>query len=144
MKMSSSVPVIEIALASSILACRPAPRGTAMEAHIPSTVAPTAEVLALNEGERRVRRGTDFPFILKVDGQNGGSRDLVMGYEDVPAGHTIAPHRHLIADEIIFVHAGAGVAEVGDQKTEPAPPMSTEERAAIRARHQWHVANEQP
>ena len=196
MRISRGLHVIEFALAAPVLACHPAPRGASMEAHTPPTVAPTPEVLALTEGERRVRRGagpTAYPFILKVDGQNGGSRDLVMGYEDVPAGRTIAPHRHLIADEIIFVHAGVGMAEVGDQKTpfgpgatiyipknvrvsvhntgtgplsiafffskpgfeaylrdtsvpegQPAPPMSSEERAAIRARHQWHVVYEQP
>jgi quercetin dioxygenase-like cupin family protein len=55
------------------------------------------------------------PFILKVDGRNGGSPDMVMGYEDIPPGQAIAPHRHQTADEIIFVHRGSGVVEVGSQ-----------------------------
>lgn len=39
-------------------------------------------VLQIGEGERRVRRNADKgPFILKVDRQNGGSPELVMGYE---------------------------------------------------------------
>ena len=79
--------------------------------------APKPLVLAADQGERRVRRaqtiGLSSPFILKVDGQNGGSADLVMGYEDIPAGQAIAPHRHQQADEIIFVHRGAGVVELG-------------------------------
>ena len=81
------------------------------------TAAPRPLVLAADQGERRVRRaqtlGLSSPFILKVDGQNGGSSDLVMGYEDIPPGQAIAPHRHLQADEIIFVHRGAGVVELG-------------------------------
>ena len=77
-------------------------------------------VLAREEGERRVRRfGQSAPtFILKVDSRNGGSRDLVMGYEDIPPGRSIPPHRHLMADEIVFVHKGQGAVEVGGLKRE--------------------------
>jgi mannose-6-phosphate isomerase-like protein (cupin superfamily) len=79
--------------------------------------ASTPLVLAVEQGERRVRRaqsvGLSSPFILKVDAQNGGSPDLVMGYEDVPPGQAIAPHQHQQADEIIFVHRGSGVVELG-------------------------------
>jgi len=77
----------------------------------------TPLVLAQNEGERRVRRaqgiGLSAPFILKVDGRNGGSANLVMGYEDIPPGQGITPHRHEVADEIIFVHRGSGIVELG-------------------------------
>ena len=81
---------------------------------------PAPLVLAADEGERRVRRfAVSAPqFILKVDRRNGGSRDLVMGYEDLPPGGVIPPHRHLMADEIIFVHKGAGVVELGERRTE--------------------------
>ena len=77
--------------------------------------APTASPLVLqtSEGERRVRRNVNLPFIIKVDRQNGGARDLVVGYEDIPPGQMIPPHRHLMADEIIFVHGGSGMATVG-------------------------------
>jgi quercetin dioxygenase-like cupin family protein len=40
-----------------------------------------------------------------------------MGYEDVAPGYVIPPHRHLTADEIIFVHRGSGVAILGQQET---------------------------
>jgi oxalate decarboxylase/phosphoglucose isomerase-like protein (cupin superfamily) len=70
-------------------------------------------ILQVDEGERRVRRASNFPFIIKVDRNNGASPDLVMGYEELPVGSVISPHRHLLADEIIFVHRGSGVATVG-------------------------------
>jgi len=74
-------------------------------------------VLQLDEGERRVRRTAGKgPFILKVDRRNGGSPDLVMGYEDIAPGAEIQLHRHLVADEIVFVHRGTGVATLGGRE----------------------------
>lgn len=193
MRIRRAVYLADVVLALTTAACHPARRSTPMMANATPIVAPTPEVLELEQGERRVRRGTTAGAILKVDGQNGGSRDLVMGFERLPPGRTIAAHRHLIADEIIFVHQGSGVAELGDRQTpfgtgatiyipknvrvsihntgsvplaiafffskpgfeayirdttvpegQPAPPMSTEELAAIRARHRWHVVYERP
>src|SRR5438067_2119430 len=93
-----------IALVVVALACRPATRGPSVGASADAVVPPTPLVLELQQGERRIRRrqitGLSTAFILKVDGQNGGSRDLVMGYEDIAPGQSIAPHRHLLADEI--------------------------------------------
>ena len=75
-------------------------------------------VLQEGEGERRVRRNAGKgPFILKVDRQNGGSPDLVMGYEDIAPGAEIQPHTHLVADEILFIHRGAGVATLGGRQS---------------------------
>jgi|SRR5687767_14942902 len=93
----------------------PAPR-------VSSSEAPAARsdglVLQAHEGERRVRRSPGgAPFILKVDRQNGGSPDLVMGYEDLPPGYVIPPHRHLVADEIIFVHQGSGIASLAERES---------------------------
>ena len=78
----------------------------------------TPLVLAIGDGERRVRRLPGAPpFIIKVDPQNGGSPDLVMGYESIAPGDGIAPHRHLLADEILFVHRGQGEVLLGDEVT---------------------------
>jgi len=81
-------------------------------------VTPVPLILAVDEGERRVRRfAVSAPkFILKVDPQNGGSSDLTVGYEDLPPGASIPPHWHKMADEILFVHRGAGVVELGDRQ----------------------------
>jgi len=102
-----------------------APVQPAASAH--SEPAPIARseglILQAGEGERRVRRsradgqpGLTTPFILKVDRRNGGSEHLVMGYEEIAPGQAIRPHRHLLADEIIFVHRGSGVASLGDRQ----------------------------
>ena len=75
-------------------------------------------VLQIGEGERRVRRNAGKgPFILKVDRQNGGSPELVMGYEELAPGAEIQLHRHLVADEILFVHRGEGMASLGGRKS---------------------------
>jgi quercetin dioxygenase-like cupin family protein len=74
-------------------------------------------ILQDGEGERRVRRNAGKgPFIIKVDRQNGGSPDLVMGYEDIAPGAEIQLHRHLLADEILFVHRGGGTASLNGRK----------------------------
>jgi len=75
-------------------------------------------VLQADEGERRVRRNaTKGPFIIKVDRQNGGSPDLVMGYEELAPGAEIQLHRHLVADEILFVHRGSGVVSLDEKES---------------------------
>jgi quercetin dioxygenase-like cupin family protein len=74
-------------------------------------------ILQDTEGERRVRRNAGKgPFIIKVDRQNGGSPDLVMGYENIAPGAEIQLHRHLVADEILFVHRGTGTASLNGRK----------------------------
>jgi mannose-6-phosphate isomerase-like protein (cupin superfamily) len=75
-------------------------------------------VLQAGEGERRVRRNAGkVPFILKVDRQNGGSPDLVMGYEELAPGADIQLHKHLVADEILFIHRGSGVVSLGGRES---------------------------
>jgi mannose-6-phosphate isomerase-like protein (cupin superfamily) len=92
----------------------------------PPTSAAEGLVLGESEGERRMRRprvgGRDasIPVIIKVDGANGGSSQLFMGYEDLPVGEEILPHHHPHADEILFVHRGHGVAMLGDRRAEVA------------------------
>lgn len=108
----------------ALLACGPAPRQDVATPHSGGgAVVPTPLVLGVDEGERWVRRfGVSAPkFIIKVDRRNGGSGDLVMGYEDLPPGAVIPPHRHLMADEIIFVHRGSGVVQLDDRRTEFGP-----------------------
>ena len=128
MRLRHGMYPVAVALIVGVGGYRHAPRGTLAAAHAAEAVPPTPLVLELQQGERRVRRlpmgGASAPFILKVDSQNGGSQDLVMGSEDVAPGRTIAAHRHLLADEIIFVRAGAGVVELGERQT-PFGPGAT-------------------
>lgn len=98
--------------------------GTSISCHAPraapvAALAPQHDGLILQdgEGERRVRRNAGKgPFIIKVDRQNGGSPELVMGYEDIAPGAEIQLHRHLVADEILFVHRGSGTASLNGRK----------------------------
>lgn len=116
-----------MALLLLVLACQPADRATAdraAELEVDRTDVVSAEavdpaplILAADEGERRSWRiGDGIPFLIKVDRRNGGSPSLVMGYEEIPPGVTIPTHRHLLADEIIFVQRGSGLARVGDRE----------------------------
>jgi quercetin dioxygenase-like cupin family protein len=75
-------------------------------------------VLQEGEGERRVRRNVGKgSFILIVDRRNGNSPHLVMGYEDLARGAVIQPHTHLVADGILFIHRGTGVATLGGRES---------------------------
>lgn len=120
--LAISAPLWMVALLASG-SCARAPRQDVATPDGIGAVGPTPLVLAVDQGERRVRRfGVSAPkFILKVDRRNGGSGDLVMGYEDLPPGGVIPPHRHLTADEIIFVHRGSGVVQLDDRRTEFGP-----------------------
>jgi mannose-6-phosphate isomerase-like protein (cupin superfamily) len=85
-----------------------------------SVAAPrTPLILDAKQGERRIRRVMGGALaIIKVDRRNGGSPDLMMGYEEIPPGQMIQAHHHPSMDEIIFVHRGTGIAELGNKTAE--------------------------
>ena len=86
------------------------------------TAARTPLILAAEQGERRIRRVMGGALaIIKVDRRNGGSPALMMGYEEIPPGQAIQPHRHPSIDEIVFVHRGTGAAELGDRTASVGP-----------------------
>jgi len=100
-------------------------------------------ILGADEGERRVRRNVGKgPFILKVDRQNGGSPDLVMGYEDIAPGAEIQPHTHLVADEILFIHRGSGIARLGERESavSSGSTIYPAQRADQRSQHRTRTA----
>ena len=70
-------------------------------------------VLARSEGEARMLRGQK-PMWIKVDPQTLGSRTFTVGMEDIPPGDSIAVHKHLAEDEIVFVHRGEVEVTLGD------------------------------
>lgn len=123
MRYSSSIATIIVLLSSVSLSGSANPPGES-PAPAPRASADKGLILRIDEGERRVRRpkaaglpGLPDPFILKVDRRNGGSLDMVMGYEELAPGQSIRPHRHLTADEIIFVHKGHGHVSLGDRES---------------------------
>jgi quercetin dioxygenase-like cupin family protein len=79
-------------------------------------------VLEKNEGETRVRRplgSLPIPsaeFILKVTPQNSGSKNLVLGTEDIPPGGVIPRHNHLEQDEILLVQTGTAHVTLDDKE----------------------------
>ena len=109
--LATAATITSIAVCCSCNSGRPTP-----------TAVPAAQaeglILQTGEGERRVRRNAGKgPFIIKVDRQNGGSPDFVMGYEDLAPGAEIQPHTHLVADEILFIHRGSGTAKLGGRES---------------------------
>src|SRR5262249_1962214 len=80
-------------------------------------------ILGVSEGERRFRRpppgalsSLTAPFILKIDRANGGAPEFVMLTEDIPPGQAIPAHRHPHSDEILFIHAGTGLASLAGRQ----------------------------
>ena len=118
MHLSPTARILTSGLASAAcIACAgsASPRASTSEV---KTARSEGLVLQIDEGERRVRRNAGKgPFILKVDRQNGGSPDLVMGYEEIAPGVEIQPHTHLVSDEILFVHKGTGVASLDKRES---------------------------
>ena len=85
-------------------------------------------VLQRSDGEARMRRPPPSslstlaaPFLIKVDGRNGGAKDFVIFTEDVPVGQTISPHRHPHSEEVLFIHAGAGTAWLDGKEAKVGP-----------------------
>src|SRR5215510_2686353 len=103
--------------------------------HHPSAFAETANqptgatkltplMLEKNEGERRIWRPVEGlgpqpeNFILKIDPQNGGSKHLVLGTEDLMPGGKIEMHKHPGSDEILFFQNGTAKVTVGSLSRE--------------------------
>ena len=85
---------------------------------------PQPLLLQSSQGEQRVRLprpGVDVQrlprFTVKVDPRNGGSADLLMLTEDMPAGAVIPWHRHLHEDEIVYTENGTIDVRVGNMQS---------------------------
>lgn len=87
-------------------------------------------VLQPSDGEPRLRRpppaalsGIAAPFLIKVDptAKNGSARDFFVFTENVPAGASIAPHKHPHAEELIFIHGGHGTAWLNGREAKLEP-----------------------
>ena len=122
MKAPSTLFLSALGLGSIILACGPRMPQPGVPAHgpaVPPQLASHGAVIPLDGGERRTRRfpGASSEFTIKIDSANGGAPDLVMGYEELAPGAVIPPHRHLMSDEILFVHHGIGIATLGEMDT---------------------------
>jgi quercetin dioxygenase-like cupin family protein len=81
-----------------------------------TTAMSTGLILAPGEGERLVRRQYGFPLIIKVDPANGGSKHMVVGTEEIPAGRSIPVHKHSHADEFIVLQEGTATVTLGTRR----------------------------
>ena len=81
-----------------------------------TTATSTGLILAAGEGERLIRRQYGFPLIIKVDPVNGGSKHMVVGTEEIPAGKSIPVHKHSHADEFIVLQEGRASVTLGARR----------------------------
>jgi quercetin dioxygenase-like cupin family protein len=72
-------------------------------------------ILQSDEGERLVRRQYGYSLVIKVDPRNGGSRQMIVGTEEVPPGKSIPLHKHPHADELLLIQQGSGIATLGSE-----------------------------
>ena len=117
-----------VVLSSTILttACSSLAPGGEHVAHIASKTVPTQSeplILEEGEGERRIHRpppaslsNLTAPLIVKVDRRNRGAPEFVMFTSEIAPGQAIPLHRHPHSDEIIFIHAGTGLASLGGRE----------------------------
>ena len=110
--------LLGIILPAALAGCRPGPPADTAERDAPS---PRPSVIGPAEGERRLLRGGTSPLLIKVDPLTTGSSRLVMATSDLPPGDSIAVHRHLREDEIIFVTRGTGRVQLGKERYDAGP-----------------------
>ncbi|MEO8880144.1 MAG: cupin domain-containing protein [Gemmatimonadaceae bacterium] len=110
-------------MATFIIACSPGRNGCEHERACPAVDQSQPLILNAADGERRLHRpppgslsDLTAPFILKVDRKNGGAPEFVMLTEDIPSGQGISPHMHPHSDEILFIHAGTGLATLAGRQ----------------------------
>jgi hypothetical protein len=85
--MKAMLQIAALAIAVSLIACAHPDKRTAGAAKS------TGLVLQADEGERMTRRW-GLPMTIKIDPVNGGSRQLLVGTEDLPPGQSIPVHKH--------------------------------------------------
>jgi quercetin dioxygenase-like cupin family protein len=96
---------------------------------VPSTrrtdgAAPASQVIFQEaDGEHLVRRAGPMgglPFVIKLDGKVGGSRDLFVFTETLAPGQTIPWHRHDGCEEVMLIEEGGVTVTVGMERKEVA------------------------
>ena len=81
-----------------------------------TTAMSTGLILAAGEGEHLIRRQYGYPLIIKVDPINGGSKHMLVGTEEIPAGKSIPVHKHSHADEFIVLQEGTASVTLGARR----------------------------
>jgi quercetin dioxygenase-like cupin family protein len=82
-------------------------------------VSPRPLILQENDGEELIHTSgplSGLPFIIKLDGQNGNTRDFFVFTETLAQGQSIPFHKHDNAEEILIVENGEATVIVGDKR----------------------------
>jgi quercetin dioxygenase-like cupin family protein len=109
--------LLALALAALVGGAQPQ-REREVKAPLPAAAPDAARggyVLAAGEGEVIRRKGNTVT--VKVDPKTG-SPGMAMGTQALEPGVGIPIHMHEHADEVLFIHAGRGVAVLGGQRKE--------------------------
>jgi quercetin dioxygenase-like cupin family protein len=77
-------------------------------------------IIGPDEGEHLMRRW-GYPLTIKIDPVTAGTKDFVVGTEDLAPGADIPWHRHHHMEEIVIVQSGDVVARIGDQQRRVGP-----------------------
>ena len=115
------VPLLFLPVSAALVVVGAGPRrGSAGAFSVPPAASGTPKpragyVLAAGEGEVLRRKGNTVT--VKV-GPKTGSPGMAMGTQALDPGVGIPVHMHENEDEVLFVHAGSGVAVVGGQRKE--------------------------
>jgi mannose-6-phosphate isomerase-like protein (cupin superfamily) len=89
-----------------------------------SSTSPQPLILQEGDGDHLVRRTGPtggWPFTIKLDGQQGNTRDFVVLTETMAPGQTIPFHKHDNAEEILIFEEGGATVMVGDKRAVAGP-----------------------
>ena len=110
--------------------------------------APQPLILQEEDGERLVRRAgptAGWPFLIKLDGAQGGTRVFFVFTDVMAPGGSIPWHMHDNAEEILILEEGGAEVMVGDKRAEAGPrsivfiPRNTWVSATNKSAHDIHV-----
>jgi mannose-6-phosphate isomerase-like protein (cupin superfamily) len=85
---------------------------------------PQPLILQADDGEHLVRRSGPtggWPYLIKLDPQQGNTQDFFVMAEDMAPGQSIPFHRHHNAEEILVLDEGGASVVVGTRKALAGP-----------------------
>jgi mannose-6-phosphate isomerase-like protein (cupin superfamily) len=134
---------LALALALSVIGASVRP---AVLQHTPNTPQPL--ILQADDGEHLVRRSgptEGWPYLIKLDPQQGNTQDFFVMAEVMAPGQSIPFHKHHNAEEILVLEEGGASVVVGTRKARAGPrsiayiPRDTWVSAKNTSSHEIHL-----